>query len=99
MGDGPLTLLWAYYEAAMLRAFWSGLGWAINQGILLTVLVTVCTAFSEGRRFISRRRQGGDRRMKAVTDFAKEAAVVVAVRWPRLSEQNFRVDKWNVCRV
>jgi len=21
------------------------------------------------------------------------------VRWSRLSEQNFRVDKWNVCRV
>jgi hypothetical protein len=24
---------------------------------------------------------------------------VGAVRWPRLSEQIFRIDKWSVCRV
>ncbi len=25
--------------------------------------------------------------------------VVVSLRWPRLSEQIFRVDKWSLCRV
>ena len=50
---------------------------------------------------------GGQRPPSEVADMAKKFTVQIycqgispkTVRWPRLSEQIFRIDKWSVCRV